>query len=91
MLTIEQRMKVLELAGSDKSCRSIADDFGVGKTQIQSIVKRKAQVLEEFEGNSEKIEKQAMKKVTRGSLAKKKIMFLHSKNKASRKGYKGEC
>ena len=29
--------------------------------------------------------------LTRGSLAKKKIMFLHSKNKASRKGYKGEC
>ena len=28
--------------------------------------------------------------VTRGSLAKK-IMFLHSKNKASRKEYKGEC
>ena len=26
-----------------------------------------------------------------GSLAKKKIMFLHSKNKASRKGYEGEC
>ena len=24
-------------------------------------------------------------------LQKKKIMFLHSKNKASRKGYKGEC
>ena len=22
---------------------------------------------------------------------KKKLMFLHSKNKASRKGYKGEC
>ena len=30
-------------------------------------------------------------RLTRGSLAKKKIMFLHSKNKASRKGYKGEC
>ena len=30
-------------------------------------------------------------KITRGSLAKKKIMFLHSKNKVSRKGYKGEC
>ena len=28
---------------------------------------------------------------TRGSLAKKKIMFMHRKNKASRKGYKGEC
>ena len=32
-----------------------------------------------------------MSEITRGSLAKKKIMFLHSKNKASRKGYKGEC
>ena len=30
-------------------------------------------------------------KTTRGSHAKKKIMFLHSKNKASRKGYKCEC
>ena len=29
--------------------------------------------------------------ITRGSLAKKRIMFLHSKNKASRKGYKVEC
>ena len=28
---------------------------------------------------------------TRGSLTKKKIMFLLCKNKASRKGYKGEC
>ena len=29
--------------------------------------------------------------ITRGSLAKKNRMFLHSKNKASRKGYNGEC
>ena len=28
---------------------------------------------------------------TRATLAKKKTLFLHSKNKASRKGYKGEC
>ena len=39
-------------------------------------------VMEEMDGNQG---------LTRGSLAKKKIMFLHSKNKASRKGYKGEC
>ena len=36
---------------SGQSCTSVAEDFGVGKTQIQSIVKRKAEVLEEFEGN----------------------------------------
>ena len=51
VLTIEQRVKVLELADTGKSCRSIAEDFGVGKTQIQTIVKRKAEVLEEFERN----------------------------------------
>ena len=68
VLTVEQRVKVLELAGSGKSCRSIAEDFGVGKTQIQTIVKRKAEVLEEFEGNcsldrEKKSEKLAMKKL----------------------------
>ena len=32
-----------------------------------------------------------MKNNKRIARKKKKIMFLHSKNKASRKGYKGEC
>ena len=30
-------------------------------------------------------------KTTRGSLAKKKKMFLHSKKQTSQKGYEGEC
>ena len=36
-----------------------------------------------------KIQKKIIKLEDRSQ--KKKIMFLHSKNKASRKGYKGEC
>ena len=31
------------------SARKIADEFGVGKTQIQNILKRKAEVLEDVE------------------------------------------
>ena len=32
-----------------------------------------------------------LKKKLEDRSQKKKILFLHSKNKASRKGYKGEC
>ena len=35
--------------------------------------------------------KQSYKRELEDRSQKKKIMFLHSKNKASRKGYKGEC
>jgi len=41
---------VLELSKS-KSARKIAYEFGVGKTQIQNILKRKAKVLEDVENN----------------------------------------
>ena len=38
----------MELSKS-KSARKIAYEFGVGKTQIQNILKRKAEVLEDVE------------------------------------------
>ncbi len=50
-LTLEDRVKALKMMEAGKSCRSVADEMGVGKTQIQSILKRKREVLEEFEGN----------------------------------------
>jgi hypothetical protein len=34
-----------------KTCIAIANEFGVGKTQIQTIMKRKLEIMEEFEGN----------------------------------------
>ena len=41
ILTLEERVSVLKKVGDGKSCRSIALELGVGKTQIQSIVKEK--------------------------------------------------
>lgn len=46
-LTLEERAKVIEEAKS-MSCRKIALKYGVGKTQIQSILKNKAQILEKY-------------------------------------------
>ena len=48
VLTLNEKIRVLELSKS-KSARKIADEFGVGKTQIQNILKRKAEVLEDVE------------------------------------------
>jgi hypothetical protein len=52
-LTLDERVKVLSLYsdGNGKSCRKIAEELGVGKTQVQAIIKRKAEVLESYEGN----------------------------------------
>lgn len=50
-LTLEDRVKALKMMEAGKSCRSVADQMGVGKTQIQSILKRKRELLDEYEGN----------------------------------------
>ncbi|KAH3775866.1 hypothetical protein DPMN_177275 [Dreissena polymorpha] len=50
-LTLEERVKVISLLGEGHSCRRVASDLGVGKTQIQSILKRKHEIMDEFEEN----------------------------------------
>ena len=50
VLTLNEKIRVLELSKSI-SARKIADEIGVGKTQIQNILKRKAEVLEDVENN----------------------------------------
>lgn len=50
VLTLDDRVRVIELSKS-KSARKIAMEMGVGKTQIQNIVKRKAEILHDFENN----------------------------------------
>ncbi|XP_045178721.2 tigger transposable element-derived protein 4-like [Mercenaria mercenaria] len=50
VLTLDDRARVLELS-KNKSARKIAEEMGVGKTQIQNILKRKAEVLEDIENN----------------------------------------
>ena len=52
ILTLQERISVLKELDSGKSCRQVADELGVGKTQIQSIRKRKREIQEDFENNA---------------------------------------
>ena len=61
VLTLNEKIRVLELS-KGKSARKIADQFGVGKTQIQNILKRKAEVLEDVENNVSGEKKRAIQK-----------------------------
>ncbi|XP_053378909.1 tigger transposable element-derived protein 4-like [Mercenaria mercenaria] len=44
-------MNVIELSKT-KSARQIAEDLGVGKTQIQNILKRKIELISDYENNA---------------------------------------
>ena len=46
-----ERVKIIELDNKNRSACKIAKDFGVGKTKVQNILKRKSEVLEEYENN----------------------------------------
>jgi kinesin family protein 6/9 len=45
-LTLNEKLEAIR-----KPAYKIAEEFGVGKTQIQSLRKRKAEVLADFENN----------------------------------------
>ena len=44
-LSLDDRVKVLDLSKERTSARQIAAKFGVGKTQIQSIVKQREEFM----------------------------------------------
>ena len=50
-LTLQEKLAVLKAAESGRSQRDLAKDFGVGKTQIGTILKRKREITEAFERN----------------------------------------
>ena len=45
-LTLNQKLNVIKEKEKGTSCRQLALQFGVGKTQIQQICKRKAEILD---------------------------------------------
>ena len=51
VLTLEQRLEVVKHLENGKSSREIAQIMGVGRTQIQTINKRKAEIPEDYENN----------------------------------------
>ena len=48
ILTLEERVSVLSKIEKGQSCRSVAEELGVGKTQIQNIVKDKEDILKQW-------------------------------------------
>lgn len=50
VLTLDERLKVIELAKTN-SARQVAKQMGVGKTQIQSILLNKDNIVKECESN----------------------------------------
>ena len=51
-LTLEQRVEVVKKSEKNNlSARKIAEHFGVGRTQIDGILKRKAEVLANYDNN----------------------------------------
>ena len=48
-LTLKDKYRAIELHSSGKSCAKIAIEFKCGKTQIQQLMKRKAEILDEYE------------------------------------------
>ena len=50
-LTLEEKVKALQMYDQNPSSRKVAEAFGVGKDQIQRLVKRKADIMNEFETN----------------------------------------
>lgn len=63
-LTLRQRIDVIRKSESGLSARKIAEYFNVGKTQIQDILKRKKELLEDFEKNVNSDQK--MKRIKTG-------------------------
>jgi transposase len=51
VLTLEQRFEVVKHLKNGKSSREIAQIMGVGRTKIQTINKRKAEIQEDYENN----------------------------------------
>ena len=51
MLTLSERVEAIKLHDGGKSSRDVAQIMDVGRTQIQQIIKRKSEVLDDYESN----------------------------------------
>jgi predicted DNA-binding protein YlxM (UPF0122 family) len=51
VLTLQQKVDAIKLLDAGKAAYKIAEEFGVGKTQIQNLRKRKFDILSDYENN----------------------------------------
>lgn len=51
VLTLEEKIQAIKKLDAGTPAYKIAEEMGVGKTQIQTLRKRKADILSDFENN----------------------------------------
>jgi kinesin family protein 6/9 len=51
VLTLQQKVEAIKLLSTGKAACKIAVEFGVGKTQVQNLRKRKFDILSDYENN----------------------------------------
>jgi hypothetical protein len=55
-LNLDDKVKAINLCDGGKSCRAVAEEMGVGRTQIMNILKRKSEILDDnFDFHSDTI------------------------------------
>jgi hypothetical protein len=51
-LKLDNKVKAINHCDVGKSCRAVGEEMGVGRTQIMNILKRKRDILDDFENNA---------------------------------------
>ena len=51
-LKLDNKVKAINHCDAGKSCRAVGEEMGVGRTQIINILKRKRDILDDFENNA---------------------------------------
>ena len=51
-LKLDNKVKAINHCDVGKSCRAVGEEMGVGRTQIMNILKRKCEILDDFENNA---------------------------------------
>ena len=51
-LKLDNKVKAINHCDVGKSCRTVGEEMGVGRTQIMNILKRKREILDDFENNA---------------------------------------
>ena len=51
-LKLDNKVKAINHCDVGKNCRAVGEEMGVGRTQIMNILKRKCEILDDFENNA---------------------------------------
>ena len=50
-MKLDDKVKAINLCDGGKSCLAVAEEMGIGNAQIMNILKRKCEILDDFENN----------------------------------------